>query len=99
MHVVSRKALVGFWTIHPGAKSPLASWFKAASKGNFKSLAELKHTFQTVDYVGAGSKGFYVFNIGGNKYRLISAIHFNTQRLFIRHVLTHAQYDKGEWKR
>jgi len=49
--------------------------------------------------VSAGIKGFYVFDIGGNKYRLITAIHFNTQRLFIRHVLTHSQYDNGEWKK
>ena len=99
MHVISRKALVGFWKIHPDAEAPLASWFKAASKGSFRSLADLKQTFKTVDYVTAGRKGFYVFNIGGNKYRLIAALHFNTQKVFIRQVLTHAQYDKGQWKR
>jgi mRNA interferase HigB len=99
VHVVSRKALVGFWKIHADAEAPLASWFKAVSRGGFKSLAELKQTFQSVDYVNVGGKGFYVFNIGGNKYRLIAAIHFNTQNLFIRHVMTHAQYDKGDWKK
>jgi len=99
VHVVSRKASVGFWKIHADAEAALASWFKAASRGSFKSLAELKQTFRSVDYVSAGRKGFYVFNIGGNNYRLSAAIHFNTQKLFIRHVLTHAQYDKGEWKK
>ena len=98
MRVISRRAWVGFWKTHADAQAPLASWFKAASRGSFKSLAELKQTFQSVDYVSAGRKGFYVFNIGGNKYRLIAAIHFNTQKLFIRHVLTHPQYDKGDWK-
>ena len=43
-------------------------------------------------------RDFYVFNIGGNKYRLVVAIHFNTQMLFVRHVLTHAEYDTGKWK-
>ncbi len=62
-------------------------------------LAELKQTFKGVEYVSAGEKGFYLLNIGGNKYQLIAAVHFNTQKLFIRHVLTHAQYDKGGWKR
>ncbi|HKN00642.1 MAG TPA: type II toxin-antitoxin system HigB family toxin [Candidatus Binataceae bacterium] len=86
------------WKTHADAEAPLASWFKAASRGSFRNLAELKQTFQSVDYVSAGGKGFHVFNIGGNKYRLIAAIHFNTQRLFVRRVLTHAQYDKGDWK-
>ena len=99
MHVISRKALTEFWKIHASAESPLKTWFKAASGGSFKNLAELKQTFNSVDYVSAGMKAFYVFNIGGNKYRLIAAIHFNTQKLFIRHVLTHAQYDKGDWKK
>lgn len=99
MRVISRRALVAFWKIHADAEAPLASWFKAASRGSFKSLGELKQTFQSVDYVSAGRKGLYVFNIGGNKYRLIAAIHFNTQKLFIRHVLTHPQYDKGDWKK
>jgi len=40
-----------------------------------------------------------VFNIGGNKYRLVAVIHFNAQKLFIRQVLTHAEYDRGDWKK
>ena len=99
MHVISRKALAEFWKPHADAEAPLKAWFKAASRGSFKNLAELKQTFRSVDYVSAGRRGFYVFDIGGNKYRLIAAIHFNTQKLFIRYVLTHAQYDQGGWKK
>lgn len=77
----------------------LKAWFKATSKGSFKNLAELKRVFSSADYVPIGKKEFYVFNIGGNKYRLIAAIHFNTQRLFVRHVLTHREYDQGDWKK
>lgn len=99
MHVISRKALTEFRKIHADAEVPLKAWFKAASKGSFRNLPELKQTFGSVDYVSAGRRGFYVFDIGGNKYRVIAAIHFNTQRLFIRHVLTHAQYDRGGWKK
>jgi mRNA interferase HigB len=49
--------------------------------------------------VSAGGKGFYVFDIGGNKYCLIAVIHFNRQLLVIWHVLTHAEYDRGGWKK
>ena len=99
MHVISRKALVEFCETHAEAIIPLNTWFKAAVRGNFRNLAELKQTFRTVDYVSSGGKSFYVFNIGGNKYRLVAAIHFNRQKLFIRNVLTHAEYDRDEWKR
>lgn len=99
MHVISRKALTDFWRNHGDAEIPLKAWFKATSKGAFKNLAELKRTFSSVDYVPVGKKEFYVFNIGGNKYRLIAAIHFNTQKLFVRHVLTHKEYDQGDWKK
>jgi mRNA interferase HigB len=95
--VISRKALVQFWTSNPDARSPLSAWFAAIKKGTFKTLPELKLTFQSVDYVPVG-RGLYVFNLGGNKFRFIAAIHFNTQRLFVRHVLTHGDYDKGDWK-
>jgi mRNA interferase HigB len=98
MHVISRKALIDFWSIHRDAEAPLRAWFKAASSGVFKSLPELKRTFRSVDYMSARGRGFYVFNIGGNKYRLIAAVHFNTQKLFVRHILTHADYDRGDWK-
>ena len=99
VHVISRKALREFWTVHAPAEAPLKTWFKAARAGSFKNLAELKQTFKSVDYVSPGKKSFYVFDIGGNKYRLIAAIHFEAQKLFIRHVLTHARYDKGDWKK
>lgn len=99
MHVVSRKALREFCENHAEAEVSLNAWFRAASKGTFNHLAELKQVFNSVDYVKVEKKGFYVFDIGGNKYRLISAIHFDKQRLFVRHVLTHAEYDKGDWKK
>ena len=77
----------------------MKAWFKAASSGSFRNLPELKGTFGNVDYVSGGRSGLYVFNIGGNKYRLVAAVHFNTQRMFVRRVLSHSQYDKGDWKK
>ncbi|MFZ0680884.1 type II toxin-antitoxin system HigB family toxin [Candidatus Binatus sp.] len=98
MHVVSQKALRKFAESHTDAASPLKAWFKLARRGNFRNLAELKRTFASADLVSVKGRGLYVFNIGGNKYRLVAAIHFNTQRLFVRHILTHAEYDSEKWK-
>lgn len=99
MHVVSQKALREFGKTHADAAAPLRAWFKLARHGRFRNLAELKLTFASVDMVATRERAFYVFNIGGNKYRLIAAIHFNTQRLFVRWILTHSEYDTERWKR
>jgi mRNA interferase HigB len=99
VHVVSQKALREFARIHADAASPLRAWFKLARHERFRNLAELKRTFASVDTVPVNGRDFYVFNIGGNKYRLIAAIHFNTQRLFVRHILTHSEYDTERWKK
>ena len=59
----------------------------------FRSFAELRATFPSADMID----DLIVFNIGGNKYRLIAAIHFNRGRVYIRHVLTHQEYDRNRW--
>jgi mRNA interferase HigB len=99
VHVISQKALREFGQKHPDAATPLRAWLRLVRHAHFQNLAELKRTFASVDMVPLRGRDFYVFNIGGNKYRLIAAIHFNTQRLFVRNVLTHADYNTGSWKR
>lgn len=94
MHITSRKALRRFWERHPDSKKSLFRWFKAMQKGNFGSFNELRAAFPTADKVG----DLIVFNISGNKYRLIASIHFNRCKVHIRNVLTHREYDKGVWK-
>ncbi len=98
MHVISQKALRDFAKEHPDAEKPLSAWLKLARRGNFRNLAELKKTFASTDLVPAGSRALYVFNIGGNKYRLTAAIHFNSQKLFVRNISTHFEYDIGRWQ-
>jgi mRNA interferase HigB len=92
MRVISNKALTDFSSVHAEAELPLQIWRKIIEASHFGSFGELKHTFNTVDKVG----DFHVFNIGGNKFRLIVAIHFNRQMAFVRHVFTHKEYDA--WK-
>jgi mRNA interferase HigB len=80
VHVISQKALSDFAKEHGDAAKPLSSSLKLARRGNFQNLAELKKTFASTDLVNVGGRALYVFNIGGNKYRLIAAIHFNSQK-------------------
>ncbi len=63
-------------------------------KNAFKSFADLRRIFPSVDKVGE----LFVFNIGGNTYRLVVIVRFERQKVFVRHVLTHKEYDKGDWK-
>ncbi len=94
MHVISRKALQQFWERHPDSNRPLTRWFKILQKNDFASFNEMRRTFPSADRVG----DLIVFNIGGNKYRLIASCHFNRNKVYIRHVLTHQEYEKGAWK-
>jgi mRNA interferase HigB len=95
VHIISRKILRQFWEQHPDSKLALSRWFKIVQHTQFHSFNELRVTFPSADKVGT----WIVFNIGGNKYRLITAIHFNREKVYIRHILTHQEYDKGTWKR
>lgn len=94
MHVISRKALLDFGQRHPDSEASLARWFKIMKKGSFPTLEDLRAVFPRADKVG----DLIVFNIAGNKYRLIASIHFNRGKIYVRHVLTHREYDEGTWK-
>ena len=95
MHIISRKALQQFWQKHPDSKSSLSRWYKIVRQTDFDGFNELRATFPSADMV----TDLVVFNISGNKYRLVAAIHFNRKKIYIRHVLTHQEYDKGAWKK
>jgi len=94
VHVITRKRLREFAARHRQAAEPLKSWYAIVSKSDFGSFADLRQAFASVDKVGK----FTVFDLGGNKYRLIAAIHYNRKKVYIRHVLTHAEYDQDKWK-
>ena len=94
MHVIAKKPLKEFWVKHPDSKKPLEAWFRTIERSTFKTWSELRAAFPTADKVGDR----IVFNIGGNKYRLITVIHFNRGKAFVRYVLTHKEYDEGRWK-
>ena len=93
-HVISKKKLREFWEQHPRAKAALEAWYQVAKSAEWENFADVRGTFNTADQVDR----FTVFDIGGNKYRLIAVIHFNRGKLYVRDVLTHAEYDEGKWK-
>jgi mRNA interferase HigB len=95
VHINSRKALIRFWEKYPDSKTALSRWFKVVKSTEFHSFNELRTVFPTVGKV----QDWTVFNIGGKKYRLITSIHFNRGKVYIRHVLTHSEYDRGDWKK
>lgn len=72
------------------ARPALEAWYKIASRSNFASFDDMRRTFRTADYVNP----FTIFDVGGNKFRIIAAIHYNRQKIYIRHVFTHAEYDR-----
>lgn len=94
MHIITRKRLNEFALKYPETESALARWYQIVKLNNFNSFVELRKEFPTADQVN----NLTVFNIGGNKVRLIAAIHYNRQKIYIRAVLTHKEYDQGKWR-
>jgi len=94
MRVITNRRLVEFSARYPDAASALQAWRSAMEAHVFHDFTALRRQFRSVDKVG----NLYVFNIGGNKYRLIAFLHAAHQLAYIKHVLTRAQYDRGDWK-
>jgi mRNA interferase HigB len=94
MHVISYKRIRDISNIHADIVEPLDNWFKVASKAKWSNLVEVQTVFPKAEAVG----DFTVFNIKGNRYRLIVSIDYEGQLIYIKYVLTHAEYDKENWK-
>lgn len=94
MKIISNSALRAFAAEHPQAGEALQGWRRVVERNRFDNWAQLKATFNSVDKVGE----LAVFDIGGNKYRLVAFIRFAPQILYIKSVLTHREYDQGAWK-
>ena len=94
MNTISYKKIREFVRRYPESESPLHAWYKIAKKAAWQNLVAVRNDYPHADLVGR----YIVFNIGGNKFRLVAEIHFESSLVLIRHVLTHAEYDKGKWK-
>lgn len=94
LHIISRKKLREAATRHRDLEASLDVWFRIAKKASWRTLADVRQTFATADLVNRWT----VFNVKGNRYRLITEINYRSQRVYIRHLLTHAEYDQEKWK-
>ncbi len=94
MHVISKKALREFWQQNTDAEQSLRRWFEIANRAAWHNLAETKADCPSAESVGKCT----VFNIGGNKYRLIAKIEYTKQQVYIKSVLIHKEYDTNAWK-
>ena len=94
MHIITRKRILEFSERHPESERPLDRWYRIAKRTNFESFPDLRRTFRSADQVGK----LTVFNIGGNRFRLVTYIVYAKKRIYIRNILTHTDYGRGRWK-
>ena len=91
MRIISRKRLREFSAKQKDAATPLDVWFHIMRRNRYTKPSDVKVDFPTASFLGDTKT---VFNIGGNKYRLVVNMRYDLGRVYIRHVLTHAEYDE-----
>ena len=94
MRVIGRRMIRSFAVRFPDALSPLTRWANAVESADWKTSGDVRRTFNTADFVG----DLTVFDVGGNKYRVIAFVHYWRRAVYIKAVLTHSEYGKGAWK-
>ena len=101
MNVIAKSALVEFWNRQPSglpqrtARAAMMEWYTTASDARWDHFDDLKKTFNSADYVADGK---VVFDVGGNKYRIVGLVAYRTKRIFVLFVGTHAEYDRIDVK-
>jgi mRNA interferase HigB len=99
LHVISRKRLLEASKKHGKLAVQLESWYRTAKSARWPSLEEVRQTYSTADGVPVGDRVYTVFNIMGSAFRLVTEIFYQDQTILVRAVLTHAEYDRGDWKK
>ncbi len=94
MRIISKRRLQKFWRKIPSAEKPLLSWYETVKKVDWENFSDVRETFRHADVY----RDCVIFDIGGNKFRLITKIRYQKKRVYIRFVLTHSDYDKNLWK-
>jgi mRNA interferase HigB len=99
MHIISRKTLLEADKKHRGLGVSLDAWYRTAKSAQWRNLQEVRGTYSRADGVPVGERVYTVFNISGKSYRLITEIFYEDRTILVRQVLTHSEYDKGDWKK
>jgi mRNA interferase HigB len=94
MHVISRRRLREFCESHADSCEALYDWYDTANQASWQNLLEIQQTYPKAEAVSH----FTIFNIKGNRYRLIADIQYQKQLIYVKYILTHAEYDKENWK-
>lgn len=95
MNVVSKRGLFEKAAKYPDAKSALQVWFDTTCAAEWTGLEDVRKSYPATDMVG----DLAIFNIRGNHYRLIARMVWTYKRIYVKEFLTHAEYDKGRWKK
>jgi mRNA interferase HigB len=93
VRIIGKRAITAFLEEYPDALEPSLHWYQVAKRAVWRSLVDVRRDFPHADAVAI----FTVFNIAGNKYRLITVIKYRWQVIYVRHILTHEEYDRGKW--
>ena len=91
MQIIARRTLKQFWAKHPPSEAPLRSWYAVVAKSSWKGPADIRARYGTADFV---SENRVIFDIGGNKYRLVVHVSYTFQRVLVKFIGTHADYDE-----
>lgn len=99
VRIITKRRIVDFYRKHPDAKSGLEGWHGAVRKAEWKSISDIRKVFPQADpVIVASRKTTTDFNIRGNKYRLVAAVHYNRRIVFVLAIMTHAEYGRDDWK-
>ena len=98
VRIIGKLKLQSFWQSHQQARKPLEKWIQIVEEAEWRNWSQLKSTFRKADLIQTKTNTYVIFDMGGNKYRLVTIVNFRGQVVIVEVALTHRQYDKGKWK-
>ena len=98
MRVIAYKRLKDYWNRYPEAEASLQHWCTVVENADWSTFSDVRNTFRSADQVGLGGGSIYIFDIGGNNHRMIAGINYETKIVYVKMIMTHADYDRGHWR-